>query len=395
VAEEASDRLASRNAVVGRSLTIAGNVYDLRELNGAFGDLGTLVPFALGYITVTGLDPASVLTSLGALMLGVGLWFRTPMPVQPMKAIGAAAIAQAGAVTAGAVWIAGLFTGILWLVLGCSGAVTWIARLAGRPVVHGLVLGLGLTLTLEGVRMMARDPSLALVVAAGTFVLMTRPRLPIMLILLGVGAAVTLIRETSVLNELANASLQFRLPAPSVPAVAWADMVTGVLVLALPQAALTFGNAIVATVEENNSLFPHRPVTVRAIAIDHGLMNVVSAGLGGVPVCHGAGGMAGHVRFGARTGGALVLLGLLLLLVGLFLADSAATLLRLFPPAVLGVILLLGGLELASGVAPLDGSRSDRYVMLLTAAVGMWNMGVGFVAGLAVWWAARRGWPTR
>jgi MFS superfamily sulfate permease-like transporter len=381
--------------VAGTSLRIAGNVYDLRELNGAFGDLGTLVPFALGYITVTGLEPANVLTAFGALMLGVGLWFRTPMPVQPMKAIGAAAIAQAGAVTAGALWVAGLFTGLLWLVLGFSGAVTMIARLAGRPVVQGLVLGLGLTLTLEGVRMMARDPGLALVVAAGTFALLARPRLPIMLVLLGVGAGVTLVREPAVLHELADMSLRFRPPASGVPALDWADLVTGVLVLALPQAALTFGNAVVATVEENNALFPHRPVTVRGIAIDHGLMNIVSAGLGGVPACHGAGGMAGHVRFGARTGGALVLLGLMLLFVGLFLADSAATLLRLFPPAVLGVILLLGGLELASGVAPLDGSRSARYVMLLTAAVGMWNMGVGFLAGLAMWWATRRGWlPT-
>jgi Molybdate transporter of MFS superfamily len=392
VAEETSGRLARGDAAAGGSLRIAGNVYDLRELNGAFGDLGTLVPFALGYITVTGLDPASVLTAFGALMLGVGLWFRTPMPVQPMKAIGAAAIAQAGTVTPSAIWVAGLFTGILWLILGVSGAVTWIARLAGRPVVQGLVLGLGLTLTLEGARMMVRDPGLALVVAAGTFALLARPQLPIMLILLGVGAAVTLVREPSVLRELAAASLHFRLPAAGVPAVDWADVITGVLVLALPQAALTFGNAVVATVEENNALFPRRPVTVRAIAIDHGLMNLVSAGLGGVAVCHGAGGMAGHVRFGARTGGALVLLGLVLLLIGLFLADSAATLLRLFPPAVLGAILALGGLELASGVAPRDGPRSDWYVMLLTAGVGMWNMGAGFLAGLAVWWAVRRGW---
>lgn len=392
MAEEASGRVARGDAVAGASLRIAGNVYDLRELNGAFGDLGTLAPFALGYITVTGLDPASVLTAFGALMIGVGLWFRTPMPVQPMKAIGAAAIAQAGTVTPGAIWVAGLFTGILWLILGCSGAVTWIARLAGRPVIQGLVLGLGLTLTLEGVRMMARDPGLALVVAVGMVALLARPRLPIMLILLGVGAAVTLVRQPSALRELADASLRFRLPAAAAPALDWTDAITGVLVLALPQVALTFGNAVVATVEENNALFAHRPVTVRGLAIDHGLMNIVSAVLGGPPVCHGAGGMAGHVRFGARTGGALVLLGLLLLLVGLFLADSAATLLRLFPPAVLGAILVLGGLELASGVAPREASRADRYVMLLTAAVGMWNMGAGFLAGLAVWWADRRGW---
>jgi MFS superfamily sulfate permease-like transporter len=111
----------------------------------------------------------------------------------------------------------------------------------------------------------------------------------------------------------------------------------------------------------------------------------VSAALGGVPVCHGAGGMAGHVRFGARTGGALVMLGLLLLGVGLLLADSVSTLLRLFPLSVLGVILLFGGWELAVGMLLGDGSRRDRTVTLLTAAVSMWNMGAGFLVGLVLW----------
>jgi hypothetical protein len=40
-------------------------------------------------------------------------------------------------------------------------------------------------------------------------------------------------------------------------------------------------------------------------------MNLVGACLGGVPMCHGAGGMATHIRFGARTGGALVISGAL------------------------------------------------------------------------------------
>jgi MFS superfamily sulfate permease-like transporter len=102
--------------------------------------------------------------------------------------------------------------------------------------------------------------------------------------------------------------------------------------------------------------------------------------------------MAGHVRFGARTGGALVILGSLLLFTGLFLADSVATLFKLFPPAMLGVILMFGGLELAAGVQENASGRGDRYVMLLTAGVSMWNMGVGYLAGLLLWFAVQRGW---
>jgi MFS superfamily sulfate permease-like transporter len=167
---------------------------------------------------------------------------------------------------------------------------------------------------------------------------------------------------------------------------------TGVLVLGLPQAALTLGNAIVATVEENNALFPERPLTVRTVAVDHGLMNLVGTSLGGVPMCHGAGGLAGHVRFGARTGGALVILGGLVLFTGLFLADSVETLFRVFPPALLGVILLFGGLELAAGVQGNHQSKEDRYVMLLTAGVSLWNMGAAYAVGLLLGWAFQRGW---
>lgn len=115
----------------------------------------------LGYITVNRLDPAGVFTTFGVLMVAAGLWFRTPMPVQPMKAIAAVAVSQPGLVTPGAIWASGLFTGALWLALGLTGVATRVARLAGRPVVHGVVLGLGLTLMLEGVKMMARDPVVA------------------------------------------------------------------------------------------------------------------------------------------------------------------------------------------------------------------------------------------
>ena len=227
-----------------------------------------------------------------------------------------------------------------------------------------------------------------------TFALLSCERVPAMLPLLAFGAAVAFAREPDLLGELARISVHFRLPKSALSCIEWNDVVTGVLVLGLPQAALTLGNAIVATVEENNALFPDRPTTVRTVAIDHGVMNLLGAALGGVPMCHGAGGMAGHVRFGARTGGALVILGVLVLGAGLFLADSVATFFKLFPSSLLGVILLFGGLELAAGAQSKDFAKSDRYVMLLTAGVAMWNMGAGYFAGLLLWHAFDRKWLT-
>ena len=162
--------------------------------------------------------------------------------------------------------------------------------------------------------------------------------------------------------------------------------------LGLPQVALTLGNAVIATVEENNALFPDKPLTVRTVAIDHGIMNLVGTALGGVPMCHGAGGLAGHVRFGARTGGSLVMHGAFVLVLGLFLADSVGTMFKLIPASILGVILFFGGLELASGVRPDAAERGDRIVLALTAGVALWNMGVAYAGGLLLWYALRRGW---
>jgi MFS superfamily sulfate permease-like transporter len=373
-------------------MRIGGNDYTLQELAGAFGDLGTLIPFLVGYLTITRMDPVGVLVAFGVFKIAAGLYFRSPIPIQPMKAIGTAAISHPGTITPGAVWASGLFTGALWLVLGLTGAVTWVARITSRPVVQGLVLGLGLGFIVEGVKMMEGDLPLAVVATALTFVLLSRERMPAMLGLLAFGLAVALVREPALAGELGRLSVRLRLPEFGLARLGWEDLVTGVLVLGIPQAALTLGNAIVATVEENNGLFPDRPLTVRTVAIDHGVMNLVGTSLGGVPMCHGAGGLAGHVRFGARTGGALVILGALVLFTGLFLADSVQTLFKVFPPPLLGVILLFGGLELASGVRAIDWSKADRSVLCLTAGVSLWNMGAAYAAGLLLGWAFQRGW---
>jgi MFS superfamily sulfate permease-like transporter len=191
-------------------------------------------------------------------------------------------------------------------------------------------------------------------------------------------------------QDLGALASSFRLPALHIPQVAWNDIVTRVLVLAVPQAALTLGNAVIATAGEHNHLFPQRRISVRLLAFDHGLMNLAAAPLGGVPMCRGAGGMAGHIRFGARTGGAVIILGALLLTLAFFFSDSVSTLFRLFPVPVLGVILFFGGMELAPSIHG-DGDRADRVVQVVTAGIALWNPGVAYLAGLLLHHADRRG----
>jgi MFS superfamily sulfate permease-like transporter len=321
-----------------------------------------------------------------------GLYFRTPIPIQPMKAIGGMAIAHPGLITPGMIWGSGIFTGIFWLLMGATGAVTWIERITTKPVVRGIMLGLGLNFIAEGLGMMKAEPFIAIGGVALTFLLLTSRRFPAMLCLLGYGVVMALIEKPALLQEFSHLSIRFRLPELTFGKITFKELLAGCVMLGIPQAPLTLGNAIIGTVAENNAHFPERKVTARTISLDHGFMNLVSTCLGGIPMCHGAGGLAGHIRFGARTGGALVIMGLIVLLTGLFLSDSVLFLFQVFPRSILGIILFFAGLELALVIRDIRLRKENLYVLLLTAGIAMWNMGIAYLAGLLLYYSIKRQW---
>jgi MFS superfamily sulfate permease-like transporter len=369
-----------------------GNEYNRMELAGAFGDLGTLIPFVFGYITLNKLDTLGIFVAFGLFNIFVGLYFRTPIPIQPMKAIGGAAIAHAATITPGMIWGSGFFTGVFWLFMGLSGAVTWIEKITTKPVVRGIMLGLGMSFMVQGLGMMRLQPLIALGGVILTLLLFSSRRFPGMLVLLAYGAILAFIQKPSLLAELSHISIRFRLPGPIFGHMSWSELVAGFVILGLPQAPLTLGNAIIGTVAENNQHFPDKKVTAKGISIDHGVMNLVGASIGCIPVCHGAGGMAGHIRFGARTGGAVVMLGVILLSVGLFLSDSVSLLLQVFPRAILGVILFFAGLELSLVIKDIRLQKHNLFVLIVTAGIAMWNMGIAYFAGLLLYYGLKREW---
>jgi MFS superfamily sulfate permease-like transporter len=369
-----------------------GNDYNKMEFAGAFGDLGTLIPFVVGYITLNKMDPLGVLVAFGVFKIFVGFYFRTPVPIQPMKAIGGMAISHPGSITPGMIWGSGIFTGLFWLLMGLTGAITWIEKITTKPVVRGIMLGLGLSFVVEGLGMMRGEPLFAIGGMIITLLLLNSKRFPAMLCLLAYGIVVAFVQKPELIGELSNLSIRFRLPELTFGRISWQELISGFVILGLPQAPLTLGNAIIGTVAENNQYFPDRKVTAKTISLDHGVMNLISACIGGVPLCHGAGGMAGHIRFGARTGGALVILGLIVLLTGLFLSDSVSLLFQVFPRPILGVILFFAGVELALVVRDIKLKKQNLFVLLVTTGTAMWNMGVAYLAGLILYYSLQRRW---
>lgn len=367
------------------------NRYDRMEWAGAFGDLGTLLPFLVAYVSLVRMDPHGVLVALGVSCIAAGLYYRAPIPVQPMKAIGTVAATQAGAITPGAVLVAGLATGLGWLGLGATGAARSVAALTVRPVLRGMLIGLGLQFIGQGIGMALPDPWVALGGGAVILALFTSRRVPAMLVLLAFGIAVGLGRAGGLAPLVAALTPGFHLPSVALPAIRWQDVAPGLLALALPQVPLTLGNALIATAAEHNRLFAPRRVTETQLALSTGILNLAGPLVGGIPICHGAGGMAGHVRFGARTGGAVVILGGIVLTIGLFFGSSAMALIHLLPVSVLGLILIFAGIELAMGARGLGKEPADVFVVMLTAGLTAWNAGAAFVVGVSVWHLIRRG----
>jgi predicted benzoate:H+ symporter BenE len=234
-----------------------------------------------------------VLFAFGIAKIVAGLYCRTPFPVQPMKAVGVIATTQAVqsvVIAPAAVVAASLATGLFWLLLGVTGASRRVIKLITRPVAVGIILGLGFGFMLGGMRMMASDWLLGDAGLAGTVLLLSRRRVPAMLLLLLFGVAAAAWQDPRLLQELADIRPELRLPGFALAGLRWADVGIGVFFLALPQLPLTLGNAIIAVTHENNREFPQRPVTERQVSISTGLMHLFGATVGGVPMCHGAGG---------------------------------------------------------------------------------------------------------
>jgi MFS superfamily sulfate permease-like transporter len=363
--------------------------WNLDELSGALGDLGTFLPHIIGAITVVGMNPTGIFVTFGLFYALAGGFYGIPVAVQPMKAASAAILIKP--MTPGAVAGAGMVIGAFFLIAGLSGLIGRIARALPPTVAAGLQLGLGLSLAGLGVRYVGHQLWLGVGMCAFMLVLMRIPRLPVALIAVVVGAGIGVV--TGMSPRLPRLDIGLHLPHLVWPSLA--QVQDGVIHAVLPQIPLTLTNAIIVTAALSRQLFPDegRQVSERNLALTTGLGNLLAAPFGGYMMCHGAGGMAGHYRFGARTATAPLLIGLVLVSLGLFLGSSGYQLLRTIPDAVLGGLLLFSGIDLALSSKPGEYAGADLFLVLLMAAIGVAvNPAAAFAVGLPLAFAFRHGW---
>jgi hypothetical protein len=356
--------------------------FDRNELSGAFGDIGTGFPLIVGMILASGLDSVSALFVFGAMQILTGLTYGLPMPVQPLKAMAVIVITQK--ITGSVLFGGGLAIGLAMLVLTLTGLIEWLARVVPKSVVRGIQFGLGLNLAQLALRDYVQADAMPGYWLAGigfiiTVLLLGNRKYPpaLFVILLGIVYAFTFKLRVGSLVE----GVGFSLPTIHRPSLE--DILRGFLLLALPQIPLSLGNSILATRQAVEDFFPGKKIGVRRISLTYSLMNLVSPFFSGIPVCHGSGGMAGHYAFGARTGGSVVIQGILYITLGLFFGRGFDQVIHVFPLPILGVILLFEALTLLLLIRDTAQSKAELGTALLVGLIAV-GLPYGYVIGLVV-----------
>ena len=382
--------------------------FNRHEFAGSLGDLGTILPLALGMILVNGLSAGGLFFSVGVFYIVTGVYYGIPVPVQPMKVIGAYSIATM--MTADQIMASCLLVSLTLIVVALTGTMDWIGKHTPKEVIRGVQLSTGILLMVQGVKMMIgtskvqaiyklAEPHLmfqslgpvpigvVIGIAASilTLALLDSRRVPagIAVVLAGLLAGLFL-GDRRVLSEIIPG---FHLPGffpLGFPGKM--DFMFAIFALVLPQIPMTLGNAVIANADLSNTYFGNDSgkMTYKSLCLSMAAGNVISFVLGGMPMCHGAGGLSAHYRFGARTAGSNLIIGFILIGLVLFLGEGIVSFLSLLPMAILGVLLVFAGSQLAMTIMDVSGRKPMFVVMVMLAITLTSNLAIAFGIGVGL-----------
>jgi SulP family sulfate permease len=387
--------------------------FNRMELAGSLGDFGTILPLALGMIIINGLDPLSVFFCVGVFYIYSGVYFSVTAPVEPMKVIGAYAVATG--ISATQLFASSAIVGISLLLIGGTGAIAFLGRYVPKPVIRGVQLSTGVLLVSQGVKLMlgaskfqtmkkAAEPYLAVqnlgalpigiligvVLAALTLLLLENKRLPAALAVALAGLAIGLLLGTHEGLDKLRISLNFPSLLPKgIPSLG--DFAGALVILVLPQLPMTLGNAVIANADLSKEYFGENAnrVTYSGLCISMAVANFLSFFLGGMPMCHGAGGLASRYRFGARTAGSNILSGIIFLGIAVLLGQHSLSFFYLLPMSALGVLLIFAGSQLTLTLLDMK-TRKELFVPMMVLGITLAsNLAVGFLTGIALAYALK------
>lgn len=333
------------------------------------GDFGTLLPLAIGYIAVCGLEPSGLMIMVGLANIISGLVYKLPMPIEPMKVIAVVAIAQQW--TPSMVYASGFAMGIIWLIFALTGLIKWIEKFTPESVIKGIQATLGILLAIEAFKMISTAWIIGIISLIIVLILKNNRYAPATIVLMAIGLGMVFFG-----GHFQNINT----PSFTLPKFASFNIneIWQVLFLAgFAQIPLTITNATLATSSMIKNYWPEKPVSTRQLSWNQGIMNTILPFFGGMPLCHGAGGLASQYYFGARTGGANIFEGLIEICLGLFFSASIVGIFTYFPLAIIGGMMFLVGIELTK-FAWSTKLNMDTVPLVTTVIIALFtNMAVG------------------
>ncbi|MFZ3058617.1 MAG: putative sulfate/molybdate transporter [Candidatus Methanoperedens sp.] len=356
--------------------------FDRNEIAGSLGDMGIFIVFLVGVVTISGMNPSPILVFSGIFNIFNGFMFGLPMAIQPMKAIGIIAISNKLPSTT--IIAAGFLMGLIILVLSMTRVISKINNYVPNCVVRGIQLGLGLIFLKTGADLIIATGNwsgydsyfTALLAAVAGFLLLNNRKIPAALVIFCIGILLMLP------NFKSSISPDLYSPMIFIPDIS--SFLSASYLMVIPQLPLTILNSMIATAALVKDYYPEQAgrANIDKIGFSMGLMNLLTTPFGAMPMCHGAGGLAAQHRFGARTGGSVVFLGIVKLLLGLFFGGSVLLLSKSYPVSILGTMIIFGGLELATHIKGVTAHK-EMIVMLLVAGTSFTvNMAFGFLVGM-------------
>ena len=361
------------------------NKLSIREFGGAFGDWGTLIPFIIGYIAIVGLNPAGIFFCLGITNIILGIKYNLPLPVQPQKTIGTIAISQNW--SPNLVISTGFGTGIVWFILGLSKKLNKIVKKVPTVAVRGIQLGLAFILGWAAIILLSDNLILGIISISIIVLLIKAKKVPSAIILMFMGIFILFYTGILTFSEIKFGLPSFEFQVPTLE-----NILIGMLIAGIAQLFLTLTNVMIATISLVKDLFPEKEdvIDANSLALNMGVMNLINPFLGGMPMCHGSGGLAAQYAFGARTGGSMIFEGILEIILGLFFSHMLYLFFSQFPKAILGAMLIYIAILLGR-IAFKEFNLKAFPIILISAIICFaFNIALGFLIGLILFLVFRK-----
>ena len=370
---------------------ILKNRFGLPEWSGAIGDLGTMLPLAFVLVIFNHFPPQRLFFLWGAAYIITGWYYKVPVAIQPLKAM--SVIAITGGFTVIQLASTSFFYGVLLIILSLTGAIRWLEKVFSPALIRGVQVGIGLILLHKAIDLVLdhglyihQDSGLLFiniillllaVILLSVFQLWKKKPAGLILILLGI--VYTLVSG----NTGTTTGTSGQVIHPQLPDFTF--LFSAFIYLIIPQLPLTLGNAVYAANDACHIFWKEQAkrVSPTRLSLSIGTGDAIIGLLGGFPICHGAGGIAAHAKFGGKTGGTTIIIGGLLVLFSLIKPLSGF--LFCIPVPILGALLVITSFGMLILIRRLQ-HYTEFFTALVVGLISYFtrNLFIALVAGFVL-----------